>query len=130
MDRIVMKGMSFYGRHGVLPQERELGQTFEVDLEMFLDLDPAGASDDPGLTVSYADVFDLVEEVVTGRPFNLIEAVARRIACLVLERFSPVEKVAVTVKKPSAPVKGRFEYMAAEIVRVRVLGAAQTDMEG
>lgn len=119
MDKIIMKGMRFFGRHGVLPQERELGQVFEVDVELFLDLEAAGENDDLGLTVNYADVFGLVEEVVTGRSFSLIETMAHRIATLILERFRPVEKVGVTVKKPSAPIQGSFQYMAAEIARTR-----------
>ncbi|MCL6610481.1 MAG: dihydroneopterin aldolase [Peptococcaceae bacterium] len=119
MDKIIMKGMRFFGRHGVLPQERELGQVFEVDLEIYLDLEAAGATDDMNFTVSYADVFGLVEEVVAGRSCRLIEAVAGNIASLVLERFSRVKKVKVKVKKPSAPVQGLFEYMAVEITRSR-----------
>lgn len=119
MDRIIMKGMRFFGRHGVLPQERELGQVFEVDLEIFLDLEEAGKRDDLDLTVSYAEVFGLVEGVVAGEPRRLIEAVAGRIAALVLERYRRVERVRVRVKKPSAPVPGQFEYMAAEITRSR-----------
>jgi dihydroneopterin aldolase len=119
MDKVIMKGMRFFGRHGVLPQERELGQVFEVDVELFLDLNAAGEKDDLSLTVSYADVFGLVEEVVAGGSFSLIEAMAHRIALLILERFRPVQKVAVTVKKPSAPIQGTFEYMAAQIARTR-----------
>lgn len=119
MDKIIMKGMRFFGRHGVLPQERELGQVFEVDVELSLDLGPAGLKDDMSLTVSYADVFGLVEEVVTGKPYSLIEAVAQRIAGLVLERFGLVQAVRVTVKKPLAPIQGMYEYMAAEIFRER-----------
>ncbi|KJS03815.1 MAG: dienelactone hydrolase [Peptococcaceae bacterium BRH_c4a] len=119
MDKIIMKGMRFYGHHGVLPHERELGQIFEVDLELSLDLGPAGHMDDLSLTVSYADVFGLAEELVTGSPMNLIEAVAQRIADGVLEKFTPVRAVRVVLKKPSAPVQGVFDYMAAEITRVR-----------
>lgn len=119
MDKIIMKGMRFYGHHGVLAHEREIGQIFVVDMELCLDLEPAGISDDLGYTVSYAEVFELVEEVVTGPPMNLIEAVARKIAGCVLERFEMVQEVGVKLKKPSAPVQGMFEYMAAEVIRSR-----------
>lgn len=119
MDKILMKGMRFFGHHGVLPQERELGQFFEVDVDISLDLEAAGKKDDLNLTVSYADVFGLVEEVVTGEPCSLIEALAHRVADGVLENYSLVQAVRVTVKKPSAPIRGAFEYMAAEITRNR-----------
>ncbi len=111
-----MCGMSFYGYHGVLPQERELGQVFEVDVELFLDLRSAGESDDPEMTVSYADVYEVVRRVVTGRPYKLIEAVAEAIAARLLTGFS-VQEVLVRVKKPAAPVPGHFRYMGVEIRR-------------
>ncbi|MHB8158257.1 MAG: dihydroneopterin aldolase [Desulfocucumaceae bacterium] len=121
MDRIILKGMKFYGNHGVLAHEKELGQVFEVDVELSLDLKPAGASDDLNLSVSYADVFGAVEEVVTGRAMNLIEAVAERIATVILERFGTVREVGITLKKPSAPVMGAFEYMGVQITRGRAV---------
>ncbi|WP_449241050.1 dihydroneopterin aldolase [Desulfoscipio gibsoniae] len=116
LDKIIMSGMGFYGYHGVLPQERELGQNFVVDVELQLDLRTAGESDDPGKTVSYADVYEVVRRVVTGAPSKLIEAVAEQIAGEVLRQFA-VRQVLVRVKKPAAPVPGQFGYMAVEIVR-------------
>jgi len=113
-----MRDMSFYGYHGVLVQEREIGQQFVVDVELQLNLRPAGDSDDPGKTVSYADVYEVVHQVVTGAPSKLIEAVAEQIAGKLLRQFA-VKQVLVRVKKPGAPVPGQFSYMAVEIVRSR-----------
>ena len=98
MDKIIMCGMSFYGYHGVLPQERELGQIFEVDVELYLDLRAAGENDDPEMTVSYADVYEVVRRVVTGLPRNLIETVAESVASRILN--------------------GQFCHMGVEIRRV------------
>lgn len=111
-----MQDVSFYGYHGVLPQEKELGQTFIVDLELYIDLRAAGIKDDPSMTVSYADVYEAVQQEVTGYPCKLIEALAERIAARVLKDFA-VEEVLVRVKKPSAPVPGHFSYMGVEIRR-------------
>lgn len=119
MDKIILQGMEFYGFHGVLPEERSLGQRFIVDLEMEMDLQPAGKSDDLELTINYARVFELVESVVRGAPRRLIESVAQDIASAVLEEF-PVTAATVRVKKPQAPVPGHFAWMAVEIKRTRV----------
>lgn len=116
MDRIILEGMEFYGYHGVLPEEQALGQRFIVDVELYLDLRPAGETDDPDRTVNYAHVFELVENVLTGRPHRLIESVAESVAKAVLERF-PVSEALVRVKKPGAPLPGRFTWMAVEIRR-------------
>lgn len=123
MDKIIMSSMTFYGYHGVLPQERELGQQFEVDLELQLDLREPGKTDDPGQTVDYADVYETVRRVVTGAPSKLIEAVAEQIAGAVLRQFD-VQQVLVRVKKPAAPVPGQFGYMAVEIVRSKAKAVA------
>lgn len=113
-----MQGMIFFARHGLLPQERELGQRFVVDLELFCDLKPAGITDDIKNAISYAEVYNVVETTVTSNTFNLIEALAENIAREVLQQFRII-KVLVRVKKPAAPVPGIFEYMAVEIIRER-----------
>jgi dihydroneopterin aldolase len=118
LDKIILYGMEFYGYHGVLPEERTLGQRFIVDLELELDLQPAGKSDDLELTINYARVYELVESVVKGTPRRLIESLAEDIAGAVLEQF-PVAASTVRVKKPGAPVPGQFAWMAVEIRRTR-----------
>ena len=116
-DRIHLKGMVFYGHHGVAPEERALGQRFEVDLEVEADLESAGLSDDPELTVDYAELFALTKEVVEGEPLQLLESVAQRIADGVLERFD-VSAVWVKVMKPGAPIPGSvMRHVAVEIQR-------------
>jgi dihydroneopterin aldolase len=99
-DRILLEGMVFHGRHGALPAERELGQPFVVDLELSLDLHPAGTSDDLTLTVDYGEVHRQTREIVEGEALNLIEAVAERIAATILKNHSSVESVRVKVAKP------------------------------
>jgi dihydroneopterin aldolase len=99
-DRILLEGMVFHGRHGTLPAERELGQPFVVDLELRLNLRPAGLSDDLEQTVDYGEVHRRTKEIVEGPPVNLTETVAERIAAAVLEEHPPVEAVRVKVAKP------------------------------
>lgn len=116
MDKIIVEGMEFYGYHGTLPEEQSLGQRFIIDVELALDLRPAGESDGPERTVNYARVFEITQSIVCGRPHRLIESVAEAIAASLLERY-PVTGVTVRVKKPQAPVKGQFAWMAVEISR-------------
>lgn len=117
-DKIIISGMEFFGYHGVLPAEQELGQRFIVDVEMTCDLEAAGRSDDLSKSVDYSRVFDLVAGIVTGRPYKLIEALAERIAGEILAGFA-VEEVLVRVKKPQAPLGGVFSWVAVEITRRR-----------
>ncbi len=119
MDKIKLTGMRFHGRHGCLGFEREQGQVFVVDLTLFLDLQPAGQSDALNDTVNYAGVFGQVREIVEGEPCNLIEAVAERIAAEILTTHPLVREVGVELKKPDAPIEGRFDCVSVAIVRRR-----------
>ncbi|MBX6342397.1 MAG: dihydroneopterin aldolase, partial [Thermomicrobiaceae bacterium] len=113
-------GMVFYGYHGVHEEERRLGQRFVVDLEAAVDLREAGASDDPARTVSYSDLYRLARDVVEGPPRALIEAVAEAIAEAALRQHPGIEEVAVTVRKPEAPVRGSvLRSVGVRVVRGR-----------
>ena len=118
MDRISLKNMVFFGYHGVLPAEQELGQRFMIDVCLYTDLAPAGKSDDLTQTVNYAEVYDVVKDITENRRFKLIEALAEEIAGHILDRF-PVQQVAVTVRKPSAPVAGIFDYAEVSVTRAK-----------
>jgi dihydroneopterin aldolase len=122
-DRIVVEGMAFYGYHGVNPPELELGQRFDVDVALTLDLRAAGRSDDLIRTVSYAAVFKATRAIVEGEPRKLLEAVAEQIASRLLGEHPAVEEVWVRVNKPAAPIKGAvFSRVAVEITRRREEG--------
>jgi 7,8-dihydroneopterin aldolase/epimerase/oxygenase len=119
-DRILLEGMVFHGRHGTLPAERELGQPFVVDVELRLDLRPAGLSDDLSQTVDYGEVHEQVKEIVEGPPVNLTETLAERIAATVLEEHPPVEAIRVKVAKPHVRLGDTvLEGSAVEILRRR-----------
>lgn len=120
MDRILLGDLAFYGYHGVREEERRLGQRFLVDVELSLDLGPAGQSDDLGQTVDYSQVYRVVRDIVEGPPRSLIEAVAEAIARELLSRFSALASVLVRVKKPWAPIAGSHAgVIAVEVTRGR-----------
>jgi len=118
-DKIFLQDMIFYGYHGALAAEKEIGQRFIVDLEIDINLQPAGLSDDLSLTVNYANLYSIVQEIVTGKSYDLIESVAEKIAKQVLEQEPLVEKVKVVLKKPEVPIPGILSYAAIQIVRER-----------
>jgi dihydroneopterin aldolase len=117
-DRITLRGLRFLGRHGVELEERLEPQPFEVDLILRGDLSAAAASDDLADTVDYSTLFTLVGEVVEGRSYRLIEALAGAIANAVLAAH-PVEDVEVRVRKPKAPLPGAFETVEVRLRRRR-----------
>lgn len=119
LDRITLRGITATGYHGVFPEERRDGQPFVADLVLFTDLGPAAATDDLTLTAHYGEVAELVVQVITGEPLNLIEALAARIADAVLSSFGVLAAVEVTVHKPKAPIAVEFGDVAVTVYRER-----------
>jgi 7,8-dihydroneopterin aldolase/epimerase/oxygenase len=115
-DRITLTGLRVRGFHGVLPQERRDGQDFLVDAVLHLDLRPAGETDDLTRTVHYGELAERLAAVVAGEPVDLLETLAGRLAGVCLSS-GPVERVEVTVHKPSAPIPLAFADVSVTVVR-------------
>ncbi len=119
MDKIYFNRMAFYGYHGVYPEENKLGQRYLVDLELYLDLGPAGFSDDLKDTINYAEVYQLCQEIVEEERFQLVERIAQQIAERSLAQFPLLAELMIRVIKPDPPIPGHYESVAVEIRRGR-----------
>lgn len=118
MDKIVLKGMSFFGRHGVTEAEREVGHQFVIDADIYVDLAEAGRTDEISKTVDYNEVYDKIAEVVTDNSYSLLEKLAQEMAESILSNHL-VEKVELRVKKLSPPIAGQVKSAAVVIARRR-----------
>ena len=118
-DCIVLEGMEFFGRHGVMAEENVLGQRFIIDLSMYFDLRAAGASDDLNDTVNYGKVYSTVQRIVQGEPVKLLENLADRIFAAVFAEYPMIEDLRVVVHKPGAPIDGVFNDVKIKMKRQR-----------
>ncbi|HEX6487810.1 MAG TPA: dihydroneopterin aldolase [Candidatus Dormibacteraeota bacterium] len=117
MDRLLLQGMAFSGKHGVLPGERELPRRFTVDVELHSDLRRAGSSDHLADTVDYTRAYEVVRRVMEGESRQLLESLAESIAGELLA-LDGVESARVRVAK-TPPLAGEFRSFAVEIERSR-----------
>ena len=117
MDRIELRGMSFQGRHGARPAEREQAQEFKVDLEIQADLSLAGQTDRLADTVDYTQARAAVRDVIEGQSMQLLESLAAAIAHRVLA-LPRVEAVSVRIAKRPASMQP-IESAAVRINRTR-----------
>jgi dihydroneopterin aldolase len=113
--KIFLKNAVFYGHHGDLPEERTLGQRFILDLVLTVDLAESMRSDKLKDTVDYVEVYELCRRVVEQERFNLLEALAGRLADRILELNTRVQAVEVVVKKPAVPLRGAVDHVAVEL---------------
>ena len=114
MDKIVIKGLRLFAYHGVNPEEKVDGQNFYLDIVVTLNADKAKITDDVNDTVSYAKIVKTVRAVFCKKSYNLIEAAAYNVCFEVLKEYRMLESVTILLKKPEAPIKADFEYVAVE----------------
>jgi dihydroneopterin aldolase len=108
--------------HGVLPEERERAQPFEIDLDLELDLSVSGRSDDLTDTVDYGAITDAAAAALAGPPANLLEHLAERVVEAVFAQSgepSRLSAVSVTVRKLEPPVGPRLASAGVTIRRDR-----------
>lgn len=117
-DVIELRGLRALGRHGCLPEEQQRAQPFEVDLDVAMDLSPAGASDDLGDTLDYGAAAEAVAAVVAEESSALLERVAERIAEVVLAD-QRVLSVTVAIRKLRPPVPVHLATAGVRITRRR-----------
>lgn len=117
MDSIIIKNLKIYAYHGVNPEEKIDGQNFLIDTVMFIDKRDAFKKDDINKTLSYSSAAKVIKKIVTEKKYDLIETVVEKIAEALFKTFVDLEKAEITVKKPEAPMKADFEYVAVKIIR-------------
>jgi len=112
--------MTFYAHHGFYDAERELGQKFEVDIEIHCQLDQISQEDDLRQTIDYRQIYSVAKEVFENYKFKLIETVAQKIADQLLQMHYIMD-VTIRVRKPHVPLNGLLDYVEIELNRCRIL---------
>ena len=113
MGKIRFNNMIFYAHHGYYQAERELGQKFQVDMELEFDFSNAILSDDLKDTVNFESVYQSVFHIFSSYKFTLLETLADRIAEEILKSF-PINSVLIRVRKPNVPLNGFLDNVEVE----------------
>lgn len=118
-DSVFVTGLALHAYHGVMQHEATVGQTFQLDLLLAIDLAEASRSDKLADTVGYDQVVEVASRAFTDKTYKLVEAAAGAVADAILGRFAQVASVRVTVHKPHAPVAATFADVGVTLVRSR-----------
>lgn len=122
LDRISIKRLHVHGRHGVFAHERASGQDFYIDAEVWIDTRAAAQTDEIDDTLHYGHLMRALYEVAMKEPVDLLETLAERLAAVTFA-FAGPQAVRITVHKPQAPVKLRFQDVTVSVLRYRPEGA-------
>lgn len=117
MDKIIIENLEIIAEHGVFKEEKFLGQKFIVSLEMKTDTREAGKTGNLNASTHYGFVSDDVEKLLTSQSFDLIETCAEKTAEMILTKYPLISEVKVAIKKPWAPIRKHFDFVAVEITR-------------
>ena len=135
MDKIIIKDIKVYAKHGLLPEEKIYEQLFIITAAFYLDLRKAGMSGDLVKTIDYGEACQAIAAFVTNNSFDLIETLAERLAEKLLIENHSLQKIRLKVEKPNAQIPVSFKTVYVEIERSRhtvyiALGSNMGDKEG
>ena len=117
MDKIYIKNLEVFARHGVFPEENVLGQKFVISAVLYTSLRKAGKTDDLAESIHYGEVSHFIKEFVEKNTWKLLETVAERLAEELLLKTKGLEKIRLEIKKPWAPVGVPLETVSVELER-------------
>lgn len=101
---IRLEKLGFFSHIGVASQELEVGNEFEVDCEIEMSAHNF-VSEDLESTVSYADVYSVIEEIMTLR-WRLLESAAKEIAERCCLKWTGIRRISVKIRKVTPPITG------------------------
>ncbi len=135
MGQIKIRNLELFARHGVLNEEKTLGQKFIISATITTSFDKAVATDDILNGVNYAKVCDFLYSFNQNNTFKLIETAADTMAIELLKAFELIDAIEIEIKKPNPPIHMHFDYVSAKVERKRhrafiALGSNMGDREG
>lgn len=101
-------------RHGVLVQERIVGNIFEITAHLHYPIDEAIETDDISTTLDYAEVVDVIKGDME-HPAQLLEHVAGRLRATLLEKFPNISGGKLRIAKITPPISTQLESVAVTL---------------
>lgn len=113
MDSIQIDGLRMIAYHGVMEQERKVGNEFIVDVCLYLsDVCKAMTDDNIAHTVNYAEVVEIIKREM-AIPSRLLENVAYRIRESIMQRYvHNISGGMVKVAKIAPPISAELNSVA------------------
>lgn len=115
MDKITIKGLNIRANHGVFASEKQLGQNFIIDAEVYLNFHPATFSEDLDKSVHYGELSEFINTEFCRCSYDLIETAAYEVAFAVLNNYSLIKEIKLTINKPNAPIELNFETVSVSV---------------
>lgn len=116
-DEIKIYDLEIFANHGVMQEEKALGQKFLVSCTLYTDISKAGHTDKLKYSINYADVCTFIDEFMRNNTFNLLETCAEMLCNQLLTQYRTVDKISLEIKKPWAPIHLPLDTVSVKIER-------------
>jgi dihydroneopterin aldolase len=105
MLTVSIHGIKIHAYIGLYPEEKETGNNFEIDVDVF-----TNANEDQAFPfIDYSILYNRVSEIFR-RPGDLIESYVKEIHTSLKETFPEAERIKVAVRKLLPPLGGDVHY--------------------
>lgn len=118
-DFIFIDNLVVFANHGVLDEEKTMGQKFVISIKLYTDISIPARTDDITKALNYAEVCSFVTEFTKNNRCKLIETAASDIAEALLIRYPSADGVEIMLKKPWAPIGLPLDKVAVSVTRTR-----------
>ena len=114
-SRIYLKNARFHAYHGVLQQERIVGNDYVVNLVVDYDFTSAMETDELSATINYAELYEIIKEEM-AIPSKLLEHVVGRIGKRVFSEYSAIRQIQLAITKENPPFGADCGGAGVEVV--------------
>lgn len=118
-QQIIIKNLKIFAYHGVHNFEKKDGQYFYIDAVIDIKNNLDFQNDNINQILSYSDVIRSIKNTFIQKKYNLIEKISLEIIKELFENFNNILSIDITLKKPNAPIKENFDYVAVRFKRTR-----------
>lgn len=112
---ISLTNLRFYSYHGVMEEERKLGNEFNVSISICIPVDDRVEEDNLDGTVSYAELYDIISKEMQ-QPHKLLEKVALNIVKRLQRDYPQIKKGEIKIKKMHPPIPGIMESASVTLL--------------
>jgi dihydroneopterin aldolase len=100
---ICINHLQLYAFHGVLQQEHSVGNHYNIDCKITVDVSRAMQTDEVADTINYAEAVEMISDIMK-RPAHLLEFVAGRIIDALQERWPNIQHIDLCINKENPPI--------------------------
>lgn len=112
--KIFLRQLRFHAFHGVLDQERRVGNDYVINVVAECDFTHAMLTDELEDTVNYAEIYRVVKEEMAF-PSKLLEHVAGKIGERLFNEFPYLQSLDISIMKVNPPFGADCEGAGVEV---------------